>query len=100
MKKLKMAIIFNYGGLGPRLLHDAADKFKKNQFIKSWDTFCPVSYWETDKFIQPNYDFQITLDMYAIHLFNVKWEEKSYDKNSRYSEFSIFEQLKKFYGVV
>lgn len=89
-----------YGGLGPKLLHEIVKKFKKNEYVKSWKTFCPINWWEVDKIVRPNYDFQITLDMYSIHLYNVKWEEKGYDKNMKYDEISIFEQLKKFYGIL
>jgi hypothetical protein len=88
-----------YSGIGPRLVTEMTDKFNLHSFIQPPHVFCPIQWWEINRLIIPNRDFQITPVMYGIHCFNVRWTDDGFDKHKRFHTMSVFEQLKEFYGV-
>ncbi|MBN2440166.1 MAG: hypothetical protein JXJ04_02435 [Spirochaetales bacterium] len=88
-----------YSAIGPRLVNKVIDLYDLKRFVREPEVFCPINWWEINKLVLPNEDFQITGNMYGIHCFNVRWGEDGLSKNSTYDECSVFEQLKAYYHV-
>jgi len=83
-----------WGFSGPVLLREAIFHFNLESYVKSWNTFMPINWWEINKCFVPNYDFNITDEMYCIHINNEIIRRMGLDKNNTYPQNSIYEQLK------
>jgi len=62
-----------FAEMGPKLIDSQVREFKLNSFVLPPNAFCPINYWDFDKFIDPNFKFKIPKETYAIHLWNEKW---------------------------
>ena len=89
----------NFLDVGPYLVRKSITIYNNQKYVKNWKTFMPIHWWDSYKFIMPNYDYQLSDDVCAIHFWNEIWRNHGYDKNARYPEDSIYEQLKGFYGI-
>jgi hypothetical protein len=85
-----------WGETGPRLMGEAVKKFSMERYIKPHEVFCPLSYYEWDKVLEPE---GVTLpeDTVAIHMWNERWRATGQDKNAPYTEACFYEQLKRKY---
>ena len=70
-----------WGEIGPNLVAEAVNKFKFMRFVKNPDCFCPVTYNELDKLLDP-YQMTILPNYYGIHLWNEIWRKNNLDKNT------------------
>ena len=59
----------------------------------------PINWWEANKLLIPNNDFQIQENTYSIHFWNDVFSSHGIDKNSTYHPDSIYEQLKNWVGL-
>src|SRR6266436_8237093 len=84
-----------WGQAGPPLFTEAVHKFDLTDQIISGSLFFPVFYTETPKAFTDIYVPRIYENCYSIHLFNEMWRLAGADKNGRYPEASLYEQLKK-----
>jgi hypothetical protein len=83
-----------WGEVGPVLLRNNINKHKLTSYVKSWKTFCPINWWEIHTCFTPVSDFQITDDIYCIHINNEIIRRMNLNKNDDYPSTSIFQQLK------
>ena len=68
---------------GSDLIAKYINEYKMEQFIASPNMFCPINYWEWDKFIAIGFDYEMLKNSYAIHLWQEMWR-RSIIKNKRY----------------
>lgn len=85
-----------WGETGPKLMGEAVRKFSLERYGKPFQVFCPLGYSEWRKVLEPDAS---ALDerSYAIHLWNEMWRAAGQDKNARYPETCLYEQLKSRY---
>jgi mannosyltransferase OCH1-like enzyme len=83
-----------WGETGPRLMGEAVRKSSLEGYAKPHYTFCPISYSEWDKVLDPDAEVECREDTYAIHLWNEMWRKAGRDKNERYPEDCFYEQIK------
>jgi hypothetical protein len=60
------------------------------------DVFYPIDAWQVWQFIRGR---DMPADSYSIHLWHAKWHHWRLDADAVYSKGSIYEQLKRRYGV-
>ena len=85
-----------WGETGPRLIGEAVKKFSMEQHKKPSHCFCPLSYSEWRRLLEPE---GVALDehTYAIHLWNEMWRAAGQDKNTQYHQDCLYERLKRKY---
>ncbi len=85
-----------WGETGPRLMGEAVTKFSMEGYKKPYHCFCPLSYSEWVRLLEPE---RIALGehVYAIHLWNEMWRATGQDKNAQYHQNCFYEQLKRKY---
>ena len=86
-----------WGETGPRLMAEAVRKFSLERYRQPHRVFCPLGFFEWQKILGPDSEGILQSNSHAIHLWNEKWREGHQNKNARYPEDSIYEQLKKRY---
>jgi mannosyltransferase OCH1-like enzyme len=89
-----------WGETGPRLMGEAVRMFSLEGYAKPHYTFCPISYSEWDKVLDPEVEIVCGEGTYAIHLWNEMWRKAGLDKNERYHENCFYERLKGKYLAV
>lgn len=109
------------GETGPHLIQKAVGYSNYQQYIASYQTFCPITWRAVNKivFSESGLTFQksvklakdfirpivrpytrsgrITKNSYAVHLWNEIWRQNKLDKNITYSNKCLFENLKRKY---
>ena len=83
-----------WGDIGPSLVRDTIKKHNLHQYVKDYKIFMPIDWWEANRLLSPNGNFQIQSNTYAIHFWNDVFSSQGVDKNAIYSPNSIYEQLK------
>lgn len=86
-----------WGETGPRLMAETVSKFSLEQFKQPHRVFCPLGFFDWKKILEPDFDESLIAGSYAVHLWNEKWREAAQDKNARYPQASLYEQLKRRY---
>lgn len=86
-----------WGETGPRLMHQAVNRFSLHSFVTKPATFCPVSFFKWAQLISPSTEVFGRAEVYAVHLWNEVWRRVGADKDLRYSPTAPFEQLKTRY---
>ena len=92
---------------GNKTVIQLVNEFKLDKYIVPWITFCSCSWQDTESLI--NKDFKtrgynditkLPKDLYGIHLWNEVWRRNNIDKNKKYSDDCLFEQLKLKYNII
>jgi len=86
----------HWGELGVSLFSRMIFRNKMEQYIKSPDYFCPVSYYEFDVFIEDK-PYVIPETSCALHWWNYFWSRDNVDKNSAFPKKSLYEVMKEKY---
>lgn len=107
-KKLILAGKMNWGA-GPKSVKDVVKKFKLENYVLDWRFTCSCSFGDFYSIIEPNRKKRVpqvinSIDelpdcMCAIHMWNECWRFRKRDKNKKYHEDSLYEQLKRKYGI-
>jgi hypothetical protein len=84
-----------WGEAGPPLITKAVHRFNLTNHIISGNLFFPVFYTEAPRAFIDTYVPRIAKDCYSVHLFNEMWRLAKADKNAKYPETSLYEQLKR-----
>lgn len=84
-----------WGETGSKLMDKVVKEFSLEKYLMPYHVFCPLSYHEWRQVLEPH--VQLDVSSYAIHLWNEKWREAGQDKNARYADTCIYEQLKRRY---
>jgi len=88
-----------WGDIGPLLVRKTIEKFKLEKYVRDYKVFMPINWWEAHHIINPNTEFQIENQTHSIHFWNEIWRSQNWDKNLKYDDSSVFEQLKKWVGI-
>lgn len=84
-----------WGEAGPPLITRAVHKFSLTNALVSAKLFFPVFYTEAPAIFTNPVAPVIPEEAYSVHLFNETWRLAGADKNARYPESSLYEQLKR-----
>ena len=87
-----------WGETGPALVKECVEKFGLERHVRPFDVFCPIGYQEWERFIDPMPP-ELPPSTVAVHLWNEMWRRGGRDKDALFDERSIYEQLKRRYGV-
>lgn len=88
-----------WGTVGPVLVKNAVEFFKMEDKIQEYHVFCPIGYAYSNIIVQPDIHLTFPDETYAVHLWNEMWRRQNIGKDVKYSDTSIYEKLKKRYGV-
>jgi hypothetical protein len=86
-----------WGETGPKLMAQAVARFSLQKYETPHYVFCPLAFQDWHRVLEPEGQISLDNDSYAIHLWNEKWRESRQDKNGRYPETCLYEQLKRRY---
>lgn len=86
-----------WGETGPRLMAEAVSRYSLEKYQKPYHVFCPLSYSDWRKVLEPDAETMFDERTYAIHLWNEMWRAGGQDKNTQYHQDSLYEQLKRRY---
>jgi mannosyltransferase OCH1-like enzyme len=86
-----------WGETGPRLMNEAVKNLSLSKYRQPSHVFCPVDYLNWRKVLDPHWPAPLDENSYAIHLWNERWRAAGQDKNARYHQDCLYEQLKKKY---
>jgi Glycosyltransferase sugar-binding region containing DXD motif len=86
-----------WGQAGPILMTRAIEEFGLSDSVQSPEAFCSVSYLDWDSVLEPG-SFQSTrIQPHALHLWSEMWRRAGRDKDARYDQRCLYEQLKQKY---
>lgn len=85
-----------WGDTGPKLLREAVYRYSLERYSFPSKYFSPIGYWEVNLVFG---DQKIDAGTYSIHLYNEIWNLRNYPKYGIYNPNSLFEKLKKRYGI-
>ena len=86
-----------WGETGPKLMSEAVREFSLEKYLMPYHVFCPLAYPDWHRVLEPETEVALDASSYAIHLWNEKWRVASQDKNARYPDNCLYEQLKHRY---
>lgn len=91
----------DWGEIGPDLVARAVNHFQMNDKVLPYWKFCPVDWWEWDRFVEDSVQIRVweavkraVLRPYAYHLWNELWRRNGVPKDESYTEGTIYERLK------
>ena len=86
-----------WGETGPRLVAEAVERFRLQQYVRCAATFCPIPFREWEAILDPNHQEDFTGDVFAVHLWNEMWRDSGQDKDAAYPAGCLYERLKSRY---
>jgi mannosyltransferase OCH1-like enzyme len=86
-----------WGETGPRLIGEAVRLCSLENFKQPPEVFCPISYSDWRKVLEPVEGWPFRQTTYALHLWNEMWRRAGQDKNQDYHPKCLYEELKKRY---
>ena len=86
-----------WGETGPRLIAEAVRNLSLEKYKKPYRVFCPLSFSEWRKVLEPDFDPVFDETTHAIHLWNEMWRADAQNKNHQYHPGCFYEQLKRKY---
>jgi hypothetical protein len=86
-----------WGETGPRLIAEAVTKYSLQSYRQPYYVFCPLSYLEWQRVIEPGSGMLFDERTHAIHLWNEMWRKAGKDKDGEYPPDCLYEQLKRKY---
>lgn len=108
-----------FGVIGPGVVQKAVSALKLESYVVPYCYFNPISWSNVGPIILNKLSSinkikellrpvlkpktlpgrRINANSYAVHFWNEVWRQNNFDKNSRYSKFSLFEKLKSKHGI-
>lgn len=88
----------DWGDFGPRLLGRILKGYESNEYIQPPEVFCPIS-WNKVYMLISKQEWEWPKSAFAVHLWNEMWHIGRLDKDAVYHPDSIYERLKRKYGV-
>jgi GT2 family glycosyltransferase len=90
-----------WGAIGPKLMHQAVERFKLQRYVQRPEVFCPIPFslrLERNTMIDPTVPAVLYPDSRAVHLWNEAWRNMKQDKDAKYATGCLYEQLKRRYS--
>jgi hypothetical protein len=86
-----------WGETGPVLLHHVVHELGLTKEVYPAKTFCPMPYYLFFDVITPGRPWEFNSKTLAIHLWNEMWRRNNLDKNGKYPQICLYEELKRNY---
>lgn len=86
-----------WGEVGPRLFARLVKELSLENHTKSYKAFCPFSFKDWEKVLDPNAVWDFDESTYAVHLWNEMWRRGGQDKDQRFHPDCLYERLKRKY---
>lgn len=86
----------HWGELGVNLISRMVFRNNLGAFVRSPETFCPVSVYQLDTLITDS-SYEIPKESYALHWWNEIWKRHNIDKEKCFPPNSTYEELKRRY---
>jgi hypothetical protein len=86
-----------WGETGPKLIARGVAEFSLEGYAKPANVFCPISYNDWRKVLEPGIGLPPDPATYAIHLWNEMWRRAGMDKNDQYDPDCLYERLRRKY---
>ena len=84
-----------WGETGPRLMAEGVKKFTLEVYAKPHYVFCPLTFVDWEKVLEPRVGELLDDRSHAVHLWNEMWRKAARDKNGQYDQECLYEQLKR-----
>jgi hypothetical protein len=84
-----------WGEIGPRLVGEVVGRFSLQRFVKSPETFCPISYTNWSSVLDDEARFDLQDRSVSVHLWNEMWRRAGKDKDQGYHPDCMYERLKR-----
>lgn len=86
-----------WGETGPRLMGEAVRRFSLERYRQPCHVFCPLSFPEWRRVLEPDAELPLDDDTRAVHLWNEMWRAAGQDKDAQYPAGCLYERLKRKY---
>ncbi len=86
-----------WGDIGPNLVTQGFARHRLWEHSLAPDAFCPVDWWNAGELVAPR--GSVPAGTHAIHFWNEVWRHNGMDKDRAYPADSLYESLKRRYGV-
>ena len=86
-----------WGETGPKLIGEVVSKLSLGEYVQPYYVFSPLTYLDWHIVLESQPEPATVANSYAIHLWNDMWRSAGQDKNSRYPDQCLYEQLKRQY---
>ena len=86
-----------WGETGPKLMAETVTRHGLERFRQPHRVFCPLSYLDWHKVLEPDAALAFDHSTRAVHLWNERWRATGQDKNAAYHPDCLYEQLKRKY---
>jgi len=86
-----------WGEVGPRLVSEIVEKHSLQEYVKPYETFCPLGFESWAQILNPNVELNFSKNTYAVHLWNEMWRRNSMHKDISYHSKCLYEQFKEKY---
>lgn len=86
-----------WGETGPRLVQEAVMKCGLLRYVRPYEAFCPLSYSDWDRVLEPGGVGDFGPETYAVHLWNEMWRRAGEDKDASFHPDCLYERLKAKY---
>jgi hypothetical protein len=87
-----------FGQLGPRLLQRGVEQLNLQHHVMAPAVFSPVHSYDWRALLEES--VEIPAESYGLHLWMQMWNAHGIDKDGRFRDHSVFEQLKRRYSIV
>jgi len=94
--KLKEQVI--WGDFGPKLFNAVLETYDSKGYVNPPEVFCPINPYDVIN-LTIKQEYVPDKNTYAIHLWNEMWRIRQLNKNVKYHQDSIYEQLKARYNI-
>jgi len=89
----------HWGELGVSLISRMIFRNNLGQYVRPPECFCPVSSYQMNRLIEKN-DEPLPENAYNLHWWHELWRRKKIDKWGHFPEASLYEQMKRRFGVI
>lgn len=86
-----------WGETGPRLMAEAVNRFSLESYRQPCHVFCPLSFPEWRRVLEPEAEVPIDGRVCAVHLWNEMWRAAGQDRDAQYPADCFYERLKRSY---
>jgi hypothetical protein len=85
------------GDVGPHLVTKRFERHGLDQYALPADAFCPLDWWKLHQLVSGSYE--PPPEAFALHFWNAAWKFQGQDKEADYPPDTIYERLKRRYGI-
>jgi len=87
-----------WGEVGPRLVAETVHRFGLEKYVRSSRVFCPIGDADWSTIISARCP-TLPSESLGVHLWNERWRRDGRDKDAEYPADSLYERLKRRFGV-